>query len=126
MDHFRNKWALKSLTIGPQSNRTDTVFWEEALKGLPPLPGVDNVTVIHYHHYSVRFSTTYCWEYFDRILTCRDLFPALKRVYIKSDRGSGWLRYIREDMPAVAARGIGPRKLFAFERDHRTDTPYET
>jgi len=125
MDHLRKKWALKSLTIGPQSNRTNTVFWEEALKGLPQLPGVDNVTVIHYHPTDMS-SIADCWKYFDRVLTRRDLFPALKKVYIKSDRASGWLQYIRKDMPALAARGPGPRKLPAFERDHITDTPYET
>lgn len=127
MDHFRKKWALKSLTIGPQSNQTNTVFWEEALNGLPPLPGVDNVTVIHYLKLVVGFDITDCWKYFDRTLTRQDLFPALKNVYVKSNQGSArWLRYIREDMPAVARRGLGPRKLLAFERDHRTDTSYET
>jgi len=129
MDHFRNKWALRSLTIGPQFNRTNTVFWEGALKGLPPLPGVDSVTVIH------RFPTdgssiTDCWKYFDRILTCRDLFPALKKVYVQSLPGSRtgnhWLWCISDVMTAVKESRLGPGKLFAFGRDHRTDTPYET
>ena len=126
MDHLRNKWALKSLTIGPQSNKTNTVFLEEALKGLPPLPGVDNVTVIHYRHPTEIYSTSNCWKYFDRILTRRDLFPALKKVYVKSDCGSRWLWNIRDDMRAVTARGFGPRKFLAFGRDHRPDTPYQT
>jgi len=123
MGHLQKKWALKSLTIGPQFNKTDPVFWNEALKGLPPLPQVDNVTLI-YHYHTDMSSMTNRWKY---LFTCRDLFPALKRVYIKSDRGPYWWWDIRNAVPAVVAvRGLGPRKFLALGRDHRTDTPYET
>ena len=74
---------MKSLIIGPQSNETNADFWEEAFNGLPPLPGVVSVTII-YNYPTAKAFNTYCWEYFDRILTRRDLFPALKRVYVQS------------------------------------------
>jgi len=112
MNHLQNKWALKSLTIGPQSNKTNPVFWGEALKGLPPLPEVDNVTVIHHYNTDIS-SMTDRWEYFDRILSRRDLFPALKKVYVESDCGSQWWWNIRHAMPAVAMR-LGPRRFLAF------------
>jgi len=113
MDHLRKKWALKSLTIGPQSNKTNPVFWGEALKDLPPLPEVDNVTVIH--HYNTDMSSmTDRWKYFDRILSRRDLFPALKKVYVESDCEPQWWRDIRHAMPAVVMRRLGPCKFFAF------------
>ena len=125
MDHLRKKWALKSLAIGPQSNKTNPVFWNEALKDLPLLPQVDNVTVIHHYHTDMS-SMTDRWRYFDRVLARRDLFPALKKVYVKSDcESQGWWS-IRNAMPAVVARGLGPRKFLAFGRDRRADTPYET
>jgi len=125
MDHLRKKWALKSLTIGPQFNKTNPVFWDEALKGLPPLRRVDNVTVIQHYRRDMS-SMTDRWKYFDRVLARRDLFPALKKVYVKSDCGSQWWWNIRNAMPAVVARGLGPRKFLAFGRDRRTNTPYET
>jgi len=117
MDHLRKKWALKSLTIGPQFDKTDTVFWEEAFRGLPPLPDVDNVTVIHHYPTGVTTLPDF-WKYFDRVLTRRDLFPALKEVHVKSDRRSRrlvrWLWNIRNAMPTIVGRGLGPCKLLAF------------
>ena len=107
MDHLRKKWALKSLIIGPQSNKTNPVFWNEALKDLPLLPQVDNVTVIHHYHTDMS-SMTDRWRYFDRVLARRDLFPALKKVYAKSDcESQGWWSILNA-MPAVVARGLGP------------------
>ena len=82
MDNLSKRWALKSLTIGPQIHETDAQFWEEAFEGLPPLPGVDNLTII-YNYPSVKAFNTDCWEYFDRLVTRRDLFPALRLMDIQ-------------------------------------------
>jgi len=129
MEHLR-KWRLESLTIGPQSNETNSAFWEEAFSGLPPLPRVDNVTII-YNYPRVKAFNTECWQYFDRILARRDLFPALKGVYIHSSCGSRQLiprRWwaIFGSLRAVRARGIGPRELLTFGKDRRTDAPCDT
>jgi len=89
MDHLSRKWTLKSLTIGPQLRETNTRFWEEAFNGLPPLPCVDNVTIV-YNYPSAEAFNTDCWDYFDRVLTRRDLFPALGSVQIQSSIRSGY------------------------------------
>ena len=118
MDHLRKKWTLKSLTIGPQFNKTDTVFWEEALRGLPPLPDVDNVTVIHYPEDVIAIPDF--WKHFDHVLTRRDLFPTLKGVYVQSRSRSRnfirWLWNIRNAMPTIVGKGLSPCKLLAFGR----------
>jgi hypothetical protein len=131
MDHSLKKWALKSLTIVPQSNETNAGFWEEAFNDLPPLPGVDNVTVI-YHYSRAKAFKIDCWEYFDHILTRRDLFPALKMMYVRSSCGlqrlsprRWWAIY--GSMPATRARGLGPVSCspsgetieLTFLRNHR-------
>ena len=118
------------MTIGPQSNETDIGFWEAAFKDLPPLPGVDNVTII-YNYPRVKAFNTNCWAHFDLILTRRDLFPALEKVHVRSSCGSHRLSplmwwAIYDSLPTIRARGLGPRELLAFGRDLRTDTPYET
>jgi len=125
MDHFRKKWALKSLTIGPQFDKTNIAFWEEAFKDLPPLPGVDNVTIIHHYPEAAAFNSD-CWKYFDRVLTRRDLFPALKKVYVRSDCKFLNPRVIYSSMPAVAMKRLGPCKFLAFGQDYGTDAPYQT
>jgi hypothetical protein len=130
MSHLPKKWALKSLTIGPQSNETDIGFWEEAFKDLPPLPGVDNVTII-YNYPSVKAFNTSCWEYFDRTLTRRDLFPALKKVHVQSSCRSlelssqKWWN-IHASLRTIRWRGLGPCKLLAFRRGHWTDARRRT
>jgi len=48
MRHLSKNWTLKSLTIGLQLRGTSTRFWEEGLKGLPPLPCVGNVTIVYH------------------------------------------------------------------------------
>ena len=118
MGCLANEWALKSLTIGPQSNETNLAFLEEAFRGLPPLPSVDNVTVVYNYSRAWRFNTD-CWRYFDGILSRRDLFPALEGVHIHST--FGWQKLtsrrwwaISWALRAVRARGIEPRKLLAF------------
>ena len=118
MGHLPKKWALKSLTIGPQSNETNIGFWEEAFKDLPPLPGVDNVTII-YNYPRVEAFNTDCWEYFDGILTRRDLFPALKKVHVQASRGSRhlnsrWWRALYGSLRISRQRGLGPCKLLAL------------
>jgi len=147
MDHLSKEWALKSLTIGPQSNETNAEFWEEAFRGLPPLPSVDNVTII-YNYSTARAFNTDCWEYFDRMLTHRELFPTLKSVYIQSGTRSQrlsprrlsalfdslhairsrnlWPRRRFSPLSFIYPNGVGladlkPRKLLAFEQEHRTD-----
>ena len=129
MDHLR-KWPLESLTIGPQSNETNSAFWEEAFSGLPPLLGVYEVDII-YNYPRVDAFNTDCWRYFDRVLARRDLFPALELVYIHSSCGSRQLILRRwwtifNCFRAVKARGLGPRKLLAFGQDRRTDAPHDT
>jgi len=112
MDHLR-KWALKSLTIGPQSNKTSLMFWTEALRDLPPLPSVDNVTII-YNYPRVNVFNTGCWDYFDRLLTRQDIFPALRVVYVYSSFGSQSQRpdrrrrVIYDCLRKVRERGMGP------------------
>ena len=72
---------MKSLTIGPQLRKTNTRFWEEAFNGLPPLPEVDSVTIVYDCPLAEAFNTG-CWDYFERVLARRDLFPALGSPYI--------------------------------------------
>jgi len=151
MDHLSKEWALKSLTIGPQSNETNAEFWEEAFRGLPPLPSVDNVAIIC-NYPSARAFNTDCWKYFDRLLTRRDLFPALKSVDVQSSFGSQQLSHrrwldISASLRTIKREGLWPRrqpveytgpsqaaarayrhepcKFFAPKRDHRTDSPYK-
>jgi len=81
MDHF-SKWTLTSLTIGPQLRETNTQFWEEAFNGLPPLPSVENITIV-YNYRPGAFNTD-CWEYFDSIVTRQDMFPALASVQVQT------------------------------------------
>lgn len=125
-----SKWGLKSLTIGPQSNDTDTAFWEEAFSGLPPLPGVVNVTVI-YNYPRVGVFDIDCWKYFDRALTRRELFPALKTVYVQTSCGSQqlsrrrWLAIYRS-LSAIRERRLGPCESLTFKRDRGPDPPCET
>lgn len=130
MGHLPEKWALKSLTIGPQSNETNTEFWEQAFRGLPPLPGVDSVTIIHNYPRAKAFNTD-CWQYFDQTLTRQDLFPALKTVHIQSSCGSQQHSHqrwwaIHGSLRRVRAKGLGPCKLLAFGWDHTIDASYET
>ena len=122
MDHLPKKWTLQSLTIGPQSNETNTGFWEEAFNGLPPLPGVRDVTIIYNYPTAKEFNTD-CWVYFDRLLTRRDLFPALELVDVQStcrSRGLSSSRWndIRGSLLTIRTRGLMFCKLPAFERDH--------
>ena len=125
MDHLRNKWALKSLTIGPQFDKTDIVFWEEAFEDLPPLLDVDNVTIIHHYFGAAAFNIDF-WKYFDHVLTRRDLFPALKTVYVWSDCAPLSRQVIYNSMPTVMMKRLGPRKFLAFGQDYRTNAPYQT
>lgn len=125
MEYLPNKWPLKSLTIGPQPNETDLAFWEEAFKNLPPLPGVDNVTLLYNYPGIWAFNTAF-WSYFNRTLTRKDLFPALKSVKIQSTCGSRRLSHkrwwaIHNCLSTVRSRGLGPRKSLSLERDAGTD-----
>lgn len=127
INHFQ-KWTLTSLTIGPQVHETNTEFWVEAFKDLPPLPRVDNVTVI-YHYPRPKAFNTDCWGYFDRILTRKDLFPVLKSLHIRSSCGAYQLiprRWwsICGSLRSIRARGLGPRKSPALERYQWIDLPY--
>jgi len=119
MNHLSKKWTLKSLTIGPHLYETNTQFWEEALKGLPPLPRVGNVTIV-YNYPTARAFNTDCWVYFDRILTDQGLFPALESVQAQPSTGSQqfsprkmWAIY--GSLQRVRSKGLMSRKLFAFE-----------
>ena len=125
MEYLSNKWPLKSLTIGPQRNETDLGFWEEAFKNLPPLPGVDNVTLL-YNYPGIKSFNTSFWSYFDRTLTRQDLFPALRIVKIQStcesrrlSRKRWWA--IRDSLRAVGSRGLGPCKSLSSGRVTGTD-----
>jgi hypothetical protein len=119
MGHLSKQWTLKSLTIGPQIHETDAQFWEESFKGLPPLPGVDNVTII-YNYPTVEAFNTDCWEYFDRLLARPDLFPSLKLVYIqpsirsKKIGYSKWRTIYYGALRTIQSRGLMPCKLFTF------------
>ena len=113
------KWTLKSLTIGPQLHNTNTRFWEEAFDSLPPLPSVDNVTII-YTYPTAGESNTDCWEYFDRVLTRLDLFPALRSVRTQeSIRSPQYNRRIWWDtdrsLRRLRERGILTCKLLASD-----------
>jgi hypothetical protein len=119
MGHLPKQWTLKSLTIGPQLHETDTQFWEDAFMGLPPLPSVDNVTIIYCYPTTKAFNTHH-WQYFDRLLTRRDLFPSLERVYIQPSIRSRqlsspkrWAMY--GAICTIKSRGLMPCKLLAFE-----------
>ena len=125
-----SKWALTSLTIGPQLHGANTQFWAEAFKDLPPLPCVDNVTII-YHYLKPKAFNTDCWEYFDRVLTRTDLFPALRSVHIRSTCGSCQLirrRWwsIYNALRTVRRKGLGPCESPAFEPFQRPDFPCVT
>ena len=120
---------MNSLTIGPQLHKTNTEFWEGALNNLPPLPSVDNVTIIYNYPTTDAFDTN-CWEYFDRMLTSRDLFPALKSVLIESStdspESSHWYpmwQGIDNSLRTVRVKGLklAISKSLVFERDHRTN-----
>jgi len=114
---------LKSLTIGPQLHKTNAQFWEEALNDLPPLRRVNDVTIIY--NYTANYALhTDCWEYFDRILASKVLFPALKSLSIETNTDSRGSYYIDLSLPTVrATRGLtlAISGSPAFERDHRTD-----
>ena len=132
MGHFLERWTLKSLTIGPQIHKTDARFWEDAFMGLPPLPGVDNVTII-YNYPTFKAFNTHCWVYFDHLLTRRDLFRALKRVYIQPSIKSRQLSSSKRLAVYGALRAVALRmlmhvycKLLVFERYHGTDSQYTT
>jgi len=125
MGHLSKKWTLKSLTIGPQLYETNTQFWRDAFNGLPLFPCVSNVTIV-YNYPTARAFTTDCWEYFDRILIRRDLFPAVKSVQIQPSIGSQqfsrrrwWSLY--GPLQGIRSRGLLTRKPLGFERDRRTD-----
>ena len=123
MDHL-SKWTLKSLTIGPQIHETDREFWEEAFRGLPPLPGVDNITII-YNYPTARAFNTHCWEYFDRLLSRRDLFPALGSVHVQPSIGARQTNHRRwwaiySSLRRVRSKGLVRCELFAFARDNKT------
>ena len=125
MNHL-SKWTLKSLTIGPQVCETNTEFWVEAFKDLPPLRRVGNVTLAYHYPKSANFNTDF-WEYMDSILSRRDLFPALKSVHVQSScaqsRRDHWLWWgILRSFSTVRTRGIVPRKLFAPEWDGKLTT----
>ena len=128
MGHLSKKWSVKSLTIGPQLHKTNSQFWEEAFNGLPPLPSVDNVTIV-YNYPTVEAFNTDCWEYFDRVLANRDLFPALVSVRpdpsIRSLNPVTHRRWweIRAALRRVRRRGLMPGKTPALERNHRIDSP---
>lgn len=111
MDHLSNKWTLESLTIGPQVHETNTKFWEESFKDFPPLPGVDNVTIICNYPSAKSFNTD-CWKYFDHLLTRCDLFPALESVDIQSSFGSQQLSPRRWSDITASLRGISRRGLW--------------
>jgi len=126
MGHLSKKWSVKSLTIGPHLHKTNTQFWEQAFNGLPPLPSVDNVTIV-YNYPTIEAFNTDCWVYFDRVLTNRDLFPALVSVRVdpsirslKSTYSRWW--EIRGALHRVRGRGLMPGESLAFERNHRADS----
>lgn len=124
LDNF-SKWTLTSLTIGPQSLGANTRFWVESFGDLPPLPRVDNVTIIC-HDVEVD-----CWVYFDSILTRTDLFPALTSVHVRPNcdyyefTTQRW-RFICNLLLGIRRRGLGPRQSFTFEPYQRTDSPCAT
>ena len=127
MGHL-SKWALKSLTVGPQIHETNAEFWEEAFRGLSPLPDVDNVTII-YNYPTVGSFNTHCWNYFDRLLPRRDLFPALASVNVQPSIGTlkanhrrWWTIY--GALRVIRSRGLIRSELLTFEQDRRTDSPY--
>ena len=121
MGHLSKQWSLKSLTVGPQIHETNAQFWEEAFEGLPPLPGVRNVTIICYYP-TVKAFNTDCWKYFDHLLIRRDLFPALTSVYVSSSSASQQLSPqkwsdIYASLHGIRTRGLGPRRRSSF-RSH--------
>ena len=126
MDHLSKKWTLKSLTIGPQPRKTSNQFLEEALNGLPPLPHVANVTIVHNYAGNNDY-----WRYFDRILSRRDLFPALEYVWARPGIGRPGFSYERWweiscAFNGLRSRGLTIRKVLAFERDPKTDNSHGT
>jgi hypothetical protein len=114
MGHFSSlKWALKSLTIGPQLCDTGTEFWVEAFKNLPRLTHVDDVTIV-YRYFSL--ANTECWVYFNSVLSRRDLFPALKSVHVRSSYGSPmhgpeWAS-LSASLEGIRRRGVSLCTLF--------------
>ena len=130
IDHLSKKWTLKSLTIGPQLCETNTQFWEEALNNLPPLPCVANVTIV-YNFPTAKAVNTDCWQYFDRILTRRTLFPALEWVKVQPSIGSQlfspkrWLA-VYDSLRGVTSRRLLTCKLLALERYHRAYRTVQT
>jgi hypothetical protein len=110
MDNLSKRWTLKSLTIGPQIHETNAQFWEEAFEGLPPLPGVDSLTII-YNYPSVKAFNTDCWEYFGRLVTRRDLFPALKLMGTQARIRSQELSFLRRSYIHRALGAISSRIL---------------
>jgi len=129
MDHL-SRWTLKSLTIGPQLHKTNTQFWEEAFNGLPPLPRVDNVTIVYTYPTAEEFNTD-CWEYFDRVLIRRDLFPALRSVQARASAVKSLNYYNRQiilghmhhALRGVTGRGLLTGNSLAFQRDREPDSP---
>ena len=123
MDHL-SKWTLKSLTIGPQLLPTKARFWERAFSDLPPLPGVVDVTIVYkYCKVEALYPNTDCWEYFDRVLIRRDLFPALASVQAHAmSPDYGHQPHIHHYLRRVRKRGLLTSESLAFERDHGVDT----
>jgi len=117
MNHL-SKWTLKSLTIGPHLHETSARFWEEALCGLPPLPTVNNVTIV-YNYPMAGVNDADCWQYFDRMLTRQDLFPALGSVRVQESIGSsdyGHPRTLCHSLRKIRERGLLTCKSLTFER----------
>jgi len=118
MYHLSKKWTLKSLAI-EQHRETNTRFWEDALKDLPPLPRVGNVTIIYHSPTTTTHSRDF-WQYFDQLLARRDLFPALESVKVRPSIRSQrfgiyrWLA-IYSSLRGIRSRGTMPSTLLAFE-----------
>lgn len=110
MYHLSKKWSLKSLMIGPQIHETNTQFWEEAFKGLPPLPRLGSVTIVCNYPEAEAVNPD-CWGYFDRMLSSRDLFPALKFVRVRPSAGRQRFGHTRWWTIYGAFRGIRSRGL---------------
>ena len=98
------------MTIGPQLEETDAVFWTEAFKNLPPLRRVDNVTVIYTYPMSKAFNTEF-WLYLDRTLSRKDLFPKLRTLRVLTSCRSlplnrGMRECVRWSLRAIRMGGI--------------------
>ena len=125
MGHFSSsKWALKSLTIGPQFCEMRTGFWVEAFKNLPRLTRVDDVTIVYRCSLYATVDTER-WVYFNSVLSRRDLFPALKSVHVRIScglfaRGPEWAT-VSISLEGIRRRGVALCTLFKSEWDQRAD-----